>query len=670
MNKGTIVIMPEQMKALARYEATFDQYIKDPEFDDGQLSFPEKYRMTLDDLLAALKNVFEKDPTVREFGENWYYPLMELEEAFGIDEACDTAEDDELNPVKEMIDDCVRGLPLTDRDVFEDVWSELEDIWIFEEDAHVCDTDHLKELISDIEIFLTYKDMPIREREFSDHQKKSFIGFFENDDRVKDATEIELQLCRKFTDELCEKDQETALRLKGYACYGGNRLYECDWGASRDCMIRLFEKTDDPMYANTLGYIYYYGRCTGGVPEYEKAFEMFSVAAANGYHEGIYKLADMYRHGYACKKSYRTARALYGMVYDDCYKKFIEGAADGSFADAALRMGNVYLKGIGEPKMPDNAYYYYLQAGYASKLRAERSDFFGNTTVAVNIQKALYEARAELPDDFFKDHIKMSAPLIFWELVEDGYKATLSLTRQKDGIIKVSVSRIPKYNCNEAKPVLLTYPEINFCKLVTGIDMTAYGVKTSFEDNTGTSYKYDFVEWNDTDCRIDFYYDGTPVGWILCDEYRLYPDKKETPSGKQLKLVSVAFQPGGRTYDYLCDIPNINPGDKVIVIGYDGETEVEVRSVFIGYESELGFPVEKYKKVVRKVKTDISEEENISDSKTTFRYNSETGILEAWRNGKKTGEVITMGDLIIKEENKASEENLQSTEQIDTDKSK
>lgn len=31
-----------------------------------------------------------------------------------------------------------------------------------------------------------------------------------------------------------------------------------------------------------------------------------------------------------------------------------------------------------------------------------------------------------------------------------------------------------------------------------------------------------------------------------------------------------------------------------------------------------------------------------------FRRNKETGILEVWQNGKKIGEVITMGDQLTK----------------------
>lgn len=31
-----------------------------------------------------------------------------------------------------------------------------------------------------------------------------------------------------------------------------------------------------------------------------------------------------------------------------------------------------------------------------------------------------------------------------------------------------------------------------------------------------------------------------------------------------------------------------------------------------------------------------------------FKRNKETGILEVWKNGKKIGEVITMGDQLTK----------------------
>lgn len=65
--------------------------------------------------------------------------------------------------------------------------------------------------------------------------------------------------------------------------------------------------------------------------------------------------------------------------------------------------------------------------------------------------------------------------------------------------------------------------------------------------------------------------------------------------------MSIVFGAEGRSYDYLCEDASVKTGDRVIVNGYNGETEVEVVDVFDQYEGELGLPLERYKKIVRKV---------------------------------------------------------------------
>lgn len=219
-------------------------------------------------------------------------------------------------------------------------------------------------------------------------EKEAWLRPFEEDENLRMMDEEALAKARRYTEELCREDNVFALRLKGYACYGGNRLYECDWTAARDCMLRLRELADDAEYANTLGYIYYYGRCNGGEPEYEKAFPQFSYAAANGLFEAIYKLGDLYSHGYGCRKSEETARNLYHMVYNETKKKFLRGY-DANFADAALRLGKVFEYGIGTDANPAAAYCLYLEADYAAKIRAEHSDFFGDHSVAKRTGQAL-----------------------------------------------------------------------------------------------------------------------------------------------------------------------------------------------------------------------------------------------------------------------------------------
>ncbi len=594
MSEEYVIIEPDQMRALARYELTFDKITDVTEFDENRIVLPGEYAYTTEDLGEALKNIKANNPTVGEFGENWYYPMSTLEDAFHVREACGS--DDNENGEAGLLS----ALPLTSERVFSAVWSGLEEIWSeLNDDVRVGELNEITEYIDRIARFIANKGRSLSEMDFSDEEKEGYIQQFNDDENLKKASEGELALCRRFVDELLPKDSGFALYLLGYSTYGGNALYGCDWKTSRDCMIRLYDKTGNPTFANTLGYIYYYGRCTGGVPEYEKAFQAFSISAANGLHEGMYKIADMFLHGYACRKSESAAKFLYETVYDSCYNQFLQ-RIEGEFADAALRMGNVYLKGIGGEKDPEAAYYYFLQADYAAKRRAERSDFFGDINVITGIRNSLEKTRKELPDDYFSDHISLVRPRIFEYVIEKGYRGQITVERREDGKAKVNVTRCPMRGQERPEPLLITYTPIDFCELADGLELEGINLKTSFGDFPEVGFRYDSLEWNEADKRLDLYYDYDLIGWISCDEYRLYRRKKEKPAGRLLTFASVAFAPNGRTYDYLCDIEGVEPGDRVIVVGYDGETEVVVQKVYSRYESELGLPLDRYKKIVRK----------------------------------------------------------------------
>lgn len=597
MTDNKITLSTARMRQIARYEITFKDIISSSAFEDGSIICPDVYTFTLEDLYHALKALKAADPTVKDFGEDWFYPITNLSEAFDIERACGWADDADEVP------ESMKGYPglnVSDSYYFEMIWWDLENAWEDHNgETHLSEILDFDETISDLERYLGNKGKPIEEWIFSEEEMKDYIRFFNDDDFVKKADESKLALARKFIDELCEKDSGLALYTKGYACYGGNRLYSCDWNTSRDCMIRLFEKEDDPQYANTLGYIYYYGRCNGGVPEYEEAFRYFGIAAANGLYEGMYKLADMFRHGYACKKSSRTARNLYGMVYEDSLKHFLKGK-HASFADAALRMGNVYAKGIGEEADLSAAYYYYTQADYAAKLRARDSDFFGNTTVVINIQKALEETAQQLPDDYFKDYMEYEYPHIFQQLAENNNRCTLSRIVNPEGRTELLMERTPTRSVPDPEPILLTIPQLKFCERTLKISLAPDEDAVIWFKDDSQKVKYDCCEWNDVEDRFEFYYDDELTAWVRSEHFRFYGRPAEEPSGPEYRLVSVRFGASGRSYDYICEDPSVQAGDTVIVEGYDGETEVEVIKVMLKRESELGLPVERYKKILRK----------------------------------------------------------------------
>ena len=350
-------------------------------------------------------------------------------------------------------------------------------------------------------------------------EKEAWLRPFEEDENLRMMDEETLAKARRYTEELCREDNVFALRLKGYACYGGNRLYECDWTAARDCMLRLRELADDAEYANTLGYIYYYGRCNGGEPEYEKAFPQFSYAAANGLFEAIYKLGDMYSHGYGCRKSEETAQNLYHMVYNETKKRFLRGF-DASFADAALRLGKVFEYGIGTDANPVAAYCLYLEADYAAKIRAEHSDFFGDHSVAKRTGQALERVARKLPAEFFRDVLWLDTPRPLVDFLEDGYRCELSFSQKEDGGAWVTGTRIGTRTCPDVE-----YRLANFGGLGVVIRCKELSLKmeapAEYEIcDGGDTAVFDYYERNTYDDQDEFYLGDKLVAWIKCPGYR------------------------------------------------------------------------------------------------------------------------------------------------------
>ena len=90
-----------------------------------------------------------------------------------------------------------------------------------------------------------------------------------------------------------------SMRTLGYEYYEGTNGFPLDMEKSLYWLEKYFEATGDPDVARTIGYIYYYGRTTDGVPQGDKAFQYFAIGHIAGhYYEATYKLADCYLKGY------------------------------------------------------------------------------------------------------------------------------------------------------------------------------------------------------------------------------------------------------------------------------------------------------------------------------------------------------------------------------------
>ena len=612
MNKN-IELGKDTLRAIARYEKTLKRYASEraPETDDEEIIdfvIPEKYRITPDDLYAALKNIKAEDPPFNEFCEYWFDVLDANSDVFGLDiimrralvKSGDKPHPMDILPVTEWtcfagiwndlrddIDAAFKGYESEDRDIKDDKAGDVLDL-----DAY----------LGRMELFFENADKPLNERRFSRSDRYSFMKMFLEDDIRQNASADELELCRIFTDGFCEEDDMTALIIKGCGCYGGNEIYPCDWEASRDCLLKLLDMTDDGTYANSLGYIYYYGRCSGGAPEYEKAFEMFTLGAACGFYESMYKLADMYRQGLACRKSPSAARRMYENVFGDTLRKFVQGNDRVSFSEAALRMGHMYLDGTITEADPATAYMYYLEADLAARMRLEKSDFFGDVNTSVNASNALAKVRSMLGEDFFRDSLMLDHPYAVETLFNGNWRVRLTAEEAGDGDLKLTFERIAVKEGQTPEPVLLVIPELSICRLTAKIEYIAVDARTTLEP--GREYIIDDISGGDDGKTREIYFsfNGRRREWLSCSSFRMDAERNTEDRGRLIRFVSVEFTPGGTTYDYICDIDDaVEPGNRVMIPESGGETEAVVTEVFARYEDLVPIPLDKYKIVIRKV---------------------------------------------------------------------
>ena len=574
-----VVLTQEQLRRLCRYEIGWSDLCGGdlPLFLRIETESGKPYTLTVDDVFAAMRRIRRNVPEHESLADEWYEPLRRLifeEDCVDFEETPAAAETVRFLPVRA---DYLRDL-FADEGIIEELLSEELDI----PDA----AKNIEKYLSDV---LENERRPAAERDYSDEEKEHYLECMQSGETLRFASEPELQLYRKFAEELCEKENVTALRCKGYGCYGGDAAYDCDWNTSLECMQKLLELTGEAGYANTLGYIYYYGRCWNGEPQYEQAFRYFSIGAAGGWFESRYKLADMFVHGYAVPKNPEIACEIVAELYSENLKRFLKGDPC-KFADVALRMGSYEESGYRGTSNARLAYIYYLQAAFAIRQRA-KLHWYGDAKVAEGISKALNSILSSGKIEKPKRTAEVGLYAMLYHYLKQYRKLQMTVRKQKNGDYLLTV-RIAPYPGEKYPPKLfITEIGTGFCGLLDRLRVRVKNpatVETAFGDDT--------VFFDDID-GSHFLFGGEIAAPI---EGAFYFRNPEKVSRTKYRIASVVFEAGSRLYDYLLETEGVSAGDTVIVMTDSGEKEVTVSAITERTEAELPLPLDRYKKIVRK----------------------------------------------------------------------
>ena len=625
-SKEKVKVTGEQLKDFVCGAQTFSEMsgeMDNPDFIT--LVGGDGYHITLEDLTAGVQHYLDlyREGTldIDAFFDDWLYPLLycagdilRIPEMIG--EAGKTMDDIDLSGSM-FVDPFFKDRTalafyvvsrLFDCDL--NRWETFDDPSVLEET--------LLEILEVIDNYPQNEGKKKAKWKLTREQIKNFVYTHDDDNDMEGADEETIAVWKKYLEEMAAQDDVQAVKILGYACYGdGHYVYKCDWARSRDCMLKLMEIGDDRLKAqaaNTLGYIYYYGRTTKGKPDYDAAYRYFSLAAFFGYYEAIYKVGDMIMSGKGTPKNETAAFRMYEFVYNDCYQQFLDDGVGSNFADAALRLGGAYHKGKGTYQDPMQAYRYYLQARLAIDNRMRRSNFFGDTSVSASIRNAISEVRKELGDA-----CRQKKQAIYLEKIAGDVFAGVSAVRVKVERKKTETSitfhRVENFSWDPEPNILVTIPQISYCVLSPDVKVSApAGTSVEFKEAAlavasaginkallkGTSadqtlFYADEVRPMYAKGKVHFYLRRKLVmavdmsGWYI-------KALREKGSDKMHKFVGICFEGNERVYDYLCDGQDIRVGDYVIVPSYDGPVKVKAVRVYEQSEADAPLEITKYKK--------------------------------------------------------------------------
>ena len=395
------------------------------------------------------------------------------------------------------------------KDVIMKIYDDSE--MIFE----VLDISELKNIVDNF--FNNMDAKSLQDMQFTERQMHFFIKHMYEENELDNASDDVKNFFKMLVDRQIKNHDPDALDIKGFGCYGGDGVYECDYEEAAKCLSKLIHYPNHEYASIPLGNIYYYDYINNGSPDYEQAYFYYQIGAKAGYHAAMYMLSDMMINGQYVEKDVELGMSVLVNLYDELLHRFEKGEFLTDFPEVAYRMGNASM--ISSSKIPFTSPYlsasYYLQARTAYAIRSVLVSSNEDKQLGYDIVDALNNLNTFIKPKktTFRDSIPNVLHNFITSIKDSTY--TLKFKSQANNITKLTVTRNPQKDSNTSYKSFVSVPELNNCKFTNEIRIYADSA-----DNTSLPEKkviFDNIEENfDKDNKIyeTFMYKGKIVAKI------------------------------------------------------------------------------------------------------------------------------------------------------------
>ena len=395
-----IFMTQDKLIDLCRYDIGWIDIVGGTELDaypdEGfDVQCENEYPMLLSDLKTALCHFEDEKLSFDDFAFDWWCPIT----TYFYEDLC---LDELLGPDPDNICDLpLPPLPETDEDMIVTILLKIAKIADnFDENGgfpkgKASEVLGLPGLINMIENYEENKDLPPEERTYTRDQMLTFLNHWDNSLLLADAREDVINHFVDFTNILCKQHVFEALKIKAFACNGGNAAFPCDYGEAVKLLTILLKEFGFGYAANALGFIYYDGKYTG-IPDYDKAFAYFAIASNYGISEAKLKFADMLLMGDAGNPDPILAYNTYLQVYHDARIRFESGDYNSNLPESAIRIARA-LKLFPDQKV--KRLKLLLEATYSSFVRYQNNKVYTDLEFSKSVQAEIDKTINEFTKD-------------------------------------------------------------------------------------------------------------------------------------------------------------------------------------------------------------------------------------------------------------------------------